>query len=122
MYVIVDISGKQFRAEEGQELKVPHQKEKPGKKVFFERVLLVDNGKGVAVGQPIVTGSKVEATILEHGRGKKVPVFKKKRRKGYKVKNTHRQEFTLIRVDNIKTNSSKKKTTKKKAKNEAKGD
>ena len=97
--MIVDISGKQFRAEEGQELKVPHQKEKPGKKVFFERVLLVDNGKGVAVGQPIVTGSKVEATILEHGR-----------------------EFTLIRVDNIKTKSSKKNPTKKKAKNETKGD
>ena len=122
MYVIVKISGKQFRAEKGQELKVPHQKEEAGKKVSFDHVLLVDDGKGISVGKPTVAGSKVEATILEHGRDKKVPVFKKKRRKGYKVKNTHRQEFTLIRIDDIKTKTSKKKTAKKKTENKVKGD
>ena len=109
MYVIVNISGKQFRAEKGQELKVPHQKEETGKKVSFDHVLLIDNGKGISLGKPTVSGSKVEATILKHGRDKKVPVFKKK-------------EFTLIRVDDIKIKTSKKKTAKKKTENEVKGD
>tara|TARA_B100001750_G_scaffold28753_1_gene19186 strand:- start:178 stop:546 length:369 start_codon:yes stop_codon:yes gene_type:complete len=113
MYAIVDISGKQFRAEEGLELKVPHQREEEGKKISFDRVLLLDDGSDVKVGQPIVSGSAVEATVLEHGRDKKVPVFKKKRRKGYRVKNTHRQEFTVIRVENIKSSVSKKSSLKK---------
>tara|TARA_Y100000590_G_scaffold468916_1_gene653814 strand:+ start:10386 stop:10754 length:369 start_codon:yes stop_codon:yes gene_type:complete len=113
MYAIVDISGKQFRAEEGLELKVPHQKEEEGKKISFDRVLLFDDGSDIKVGQPTVSGSAVEATVLEHGRDKKVPVFKKKRRKGYRVKNTHRQEFTLIRVENIKSGTSKKSSPKK---------
>ena len=113
MYAIVDISGKQFRAEKGFELKVPHQREEAGKKISFDRVLLLADGSDVKVGQPTVSGSAVEATVLEHGRDKKVPVFKKKRRKGYRVKNTHRQEFTVIRVENIKSGISKKSTSKK---------
>lgn len=113
MYAIVDISGKQFRAEEGLELKVPHQREEEGKKISFDRVLLLDDGNDIKVGQPTVSGSAVEATIVEHGRDRKVPVFKKKRRKGYRVKNTHRQEFTLIRVENIKSGASKKSAPKK---------
>ncbi|MEE2876564.1 MAG: 50S ribosomal protein L21 [Candidatus Neomarinimicrobiota bacterium] len=113
MYAIVDISGKQFRAEEGLELKVPHQQQEEGNKVSFDRVLLMDDGTAISVGQPTVSGSTVEATILEHGRDRKVPVFKKKRRKGYRVKNTHRQEFTVIRVESIKTGTSKKKSPKK---------
>ena len=113
MYAIVDISGKQFRAEEGLELKVPHQREEEGKKISFDRVLLLDDGSDVEVGQPTVSGSAVEATVLEHGRDRKVPVFKKKRRKGYRVKNTHRQEFTVIRVENINNGTSKKTSTKK---------
>ncbi len=113
MYAIVDISGKQFRAEQGLELKVPHQREEEGKKVSFDRVLLLDDGNDVKVGQPTVSGSAVEATVLEHARDRKVPVFKKKRRKGYRVKNTHRQEFTLIRVENIKSGASKKSAPKK---------
>ena len=113
MYAIVDISGKQFRAEEGFELKVPHQREEEGKKISFDRVLLIDDGSDVKIGQPTVSGYAVEATVLEHGRDRKVPVFKKKRRKGYRVKNTHRQEFTIIRVENIKSGVSKKSTPKK---------
>ncbi len=65
MYAIVDISGKQFRAEQGLELKVPHQREEEGKKVSFDRVLLVDDGTDVKVGQPTVSGSAVEATVLD---------------------------------------------------------
>ncbi len=119
MYAIVDISGKQFRAEEGLELKVPHQRQEEGAKISFDRVLLIDDGRDIKVGQPTVSGSTVEATVLQHGRDKKVPVFKKKRRKGYRVKNTHRQEFTVIRVENIKSGASKKSAPKK-SKNAAK--
>lgn len=122
MYAIVDISGKQFRAEQGGELKVPFQREETGKKVSFDRVLLLDDGKAVTVGQPTVSGSKVEATILEHGRDGKVPVFKKKRRKGYKVKNMHRQQFTLIRVEAIKKEASEKKSPEKDATDKTKGE
>ncbi|MFQ6673847.1 MAG: 50S ribosomal protein L21 [Fidelibacterota bacterium] len=108
MYAIVNISGRQFRVEPGDRVMVPHQSADPGEKITFDTVLLMDDGKKVKVGTPRVPSSTVEATVLEHGRTKKVPVFKKKRRKGYRVKNTHRQDFTLIRVDSIKQKAAKK--------------
>lgn len=111
MYAIVNISGKQFRVESGDELQIPHQDVEPGKKVIYKHVLLLNNGKEIKVGRPTVSGSIVEATVVEHGRGKKVTVFKKKRRKGYRVKNTHRQEFTKIHVDSVKEKATKKKTS-----------
>lgn len=121
MYAIVDISGKQFLVEPGAELDIPRQAADPGKKVTFDTVLLMDNGKKVHVGRPTVNQSSVEATVIGHGKTAKVPVFKKKRRKGYRVKNTHRQDFTRIRVDAIRKKkparkpaaSSRKKTTPK---------
>jgi len=116
MYAIVNISGKQFRVEPGDELQIPHQDVEPGKKVIYKHVLLLNNGKEIKVGRPTVSGSAVEATVVEHGRGKKVTVFKKKRRKGYRVKNTHRQEFTKIHVDSVKEKATKKKTSTAKAK------
>lgn len=128
MFAIVDISGKQFKVQPGDELHVPRQKVEPGKRVSYDRVLLLDNGKKVKVGTPTVSGSKVEATVVEHGRGEKVMVFKKKRRKRYRVKNTHRQDFTLIRVESVKEKapqkpkaSATKKSSPKKPKT-AKGD
>ena len=116
MYAIVNISGKQFRVEPGDELQIPHQDVEPGKKVIYKHVLLLNNGKEIKVGRPTVSGSTVEVTVVEHGRGKKVTVFKKKRRKGYRVKNTHRQEFTKIHVDSVKEKATKKKTSTAKAK------
>lgn len=116
MYAIVNISGKQFKVQAGDQLMVPHQNVEPGKKVVYDRVLLLDTGKTVKVGTPVVKGSTVEATVVEHNRTEKIPVFKKKRRKGYRVKNTHRQEFTTIKVESVKEKvASKKKgaTTKK---------
>ncbi len=111
MYAIVAVSGMQFRVEEGQELEVPKLAVEPGQKVEFDQVLLVSQPGKVRVGQPTVAGAKVSATVVEHGRSPKVVVFKKKRRKGYRVKRGHRQDFTRIRVEGIKVSS---RSTKKK--------
>ncbi|MBC8175211.1 MAG: 50S ribosomal protein L21 [Candidatus Marinimicrobia bacterium] len=111
MLAIVDISGKQFKVEPGLELRVPLQNMKVGEKVSYDRILLLDNDKKVKVGTPTVINTTIEATVLEHGRSKKIIVFKKKRRKGYQTKNSHRQGYTLIRVDSIKEKATKKAKT-----------
>jgi large subunit ribosomal protein L21 len=100
MYAIVEIGGKQYKAETGKFLYVDLMDGKEGDKVSFDRVLLLDNGNAVTVGAP-TTGTSVSATILKHKKADKVIVFKKKRRKGYKVKNGHRQIFTQIQIDKI---------------------
>lgn len=100
MYAIVEIAGKQYKAEAGKFLYVDKLEGKEGDKVTFDRVLLLDSGKGVTVGTP-TTGTKVSATILTQKKADKVIVFKKKRRKGYKVKNGHRQTFTQVKIESI---------------------
>ncbi len=102
MYAIVDIAGQQFKVEKEQKVFVHHLQEEPGAKVEFDNVLLVDNNGSVKVGAPNVKGAKVSATVVEHLKGDKVVVFKKKRRKGYRVKNGHRQQFTKILIEDIK--------------------
>ena len=102
MYAIVDISGKQFRVEKGQELKVPFSGGESGTNVQYDRVLLVGEEAGTRIGQPVVAGAQVDATILSHGREKKIIVFKFKRRKGYRRKRGHRQDYTLMRINDIK--------------------
>ena len=101
MYAIVDIAGKQFRVSENQTVKVPKLDAPEGEKIAFDRVLLISTDEDVKVGQPVVEGAQVEASVLEHGRDKKIIVFKKKRRKNYKRKKGHRQLFTRIRVEKI---------------------
>lgn len=101
MYAIVDIAGKQFRVEKDMILKVPLLNKEAGDSVEFERVLILSDGDDVTVGRPLIEGAKVEAKVLDHGRDKKVTVFKKKRRKGYKVKNGHRQHFTRVQIENL---------------------
>lgn len=102
MYAIVEIAGKQYRVEENKNIKVPFLHTDAGGKVEFDRVLFVNNDKGEnVIGAPVVEGMKVSATVVEHGRDKKIIVFKKKRRKGYQVKNGHRQQFSLIKIDEI---------------------
>ena len=108
MFAIVDISGKQLRVELGLELEVPRQPTDEGTSVSYNDVLLYDDGKQVHVGTPNVNGVQVDATILSHGRGKKVVVFKKKRRKGYRVKNPHRQDFSIIKIDKISASTPEK--------------
>ncbi|MBN2366112.1 MAG: 50S ribosomal protein L21 [Calditrichaeota bacterium] len=101
MYAIVDIAGKQFRAEENKILKVPYLHQEVGELVEFDNVLLMGDEKETKIGNPLVKDAKVSAKILEHGRDKKVIVWKKKRRKGYQVKRGHRQNFTRIQIENI---------------------
>ena len=101
MYAIVEIAGQQFKVEKDKKLFVHRLDAEQGNSLDFEKVLLVDNDGKVAVGTPVVKGAKVTAKVLEHVKGDKVIVFKKKRRKGYKKKNGHRQLFTQIQVETI---------------------
>ena len=101
MYAIVDIAGQQFKVEKDQKLYVHRLEGEEGKKVSFEQVLLIDNGSKIAVEDPVVKGASVSATILEHVKGDKVLVFKKKRRKGYQKLNGHRQYMTQIQIEGI---------------------
>ena len=119
MYAIVNISGKQFKAEKGKSLKVPSQNTEVGKKLSYDQVLLTNDNGEVQIGNPFIKNFKVSATVLENGRDKKIIVFKKKRRKGYKRKNGHRQSFSLIKIDSISKTSSAKKTSTETAKSKA---
>ncbi|MEZ5013209.1 MAG: 50S ribosomal protein L21 [Chitinophagales bacterium] len=101
MYAIVNIAGQQFKVEENQEIFVHRQQGNEGDKLEFSEVLLKDTDGKVLVGSPTVDKSSVSATIVSHLKGDKVIVFKKKRRKGYTVKNGHRQSFTKIKIDKI---------------------
>ena len=102
MYVIVEIAGQQFKAEKGRKLYVHRLPGEENSSVSFDKVLLADNDGQVKVGTPVVEGAAVSATILKHLKDDKVIVFKKKRRKGYQVKNGHRQCLTQIQIDEIK--------------------
>lgn len=100
MYAIVDIAGKQFKVSPQDVLYVPRLKDTDvDAEIDFDRVLLVDNDGEVQVGTPLVEGATVKATVLDHLKADKVLVFKKKRRKRYKVKRGHRQPYTQIRID-----------------------
>lgn len=100
MYAIVEIKGQQFKVSEGQELFVNRIDAAEGDKVTFEKVLLVANEGACEVGTPTLN-KKVNTTVLEQVKGDKVIVFKKKRRKGYRRKNGHRQQFTKIKIESI---------------------
>ena len=101
MYAIVEIAGQQFKVEKDQQIFVHRLEEKEGAKVEFDNVLLIDNNGKINVGAPAISGAKVTAKVLDHMKGDKVVVFKKKRRKGYRVKNGHRQAFTQIEIQSI---------------------
>lgn len=101
MYAIVDIAGKQFKVEKDQYIYAPRMEGEAGSAVDLDKVLLIDNKGKIEVGAPVVKGAKVSRKILEHVKGDKVIVFKKKRRKGYAVKNGHRQQYTKLLIDNI---------------------
>ena len=101
MNAVVEISGKQFKVSKDTKLYVHRLDAKEGAKVSFENVLLLDNGKKLLVGTPNVKGASVEAKVLKHLKDDKVIVFKKKRRKGYRVKNGHRQALTEIVIEKV---------------------
>ncbi len=122
MYAIVEIAGKQFKVEKDQKLYVHRLKEDEGKKVTFDNVLMIDNKDKVSFGSPMISGAQVGAKILKHLKSDKVIVFKKKRRKGYRVKNGHRQLLTQIQISDISLTGAKasKKSAKKVEKTEDK--
>ena len=115
MYAIVEIAGQQFKVAKDQRLFVHRLQDKEGAKVSFDKVFLLDDGKKVTVGAPAITGASVEAKVLGHLKGDKVIVFKKKRRKGYRVKNGHRQSLTQVVVEQINEKTAAKKTPAAKA-------
>jgi len=118
MYAIVEIAGQQFKVEKDQQIFVHRLETKEGSKIDFDKVLLLDDSGTVNVGAPVIKGAKVTAKVLEHLKGDKVIVFKKKRRKGYKVKNGHRQYLTKLEILKIdaKAPAVKKAAPKKEAK------
>jgi large subunit ribosomal protein L21 len=115
MYAIVDIAGQQFKVEKGQELFVHRLEAEEGAKVDFNKVMLIDHEGKTTIGTPIVEGALVQATVVEHLRGEKVFVFKKKRRKGFKKFNGHRQYLSLVKIEEIVEKGKVTKTRSKKA-------
>ena len=101
MYAIVDIAGQQFKVEKGQEIFVHRLEGEKGAKLDFDKVMLIDRDGKTVIGTPVIEGALVQGTIVDHQRGDKVFVFKKKRRKGYKKFNGHRQYLSLVKIEDI---------------------
>ena len=115
MYAIVEIAGHQFKVEKDQKVFVNRLASEEGKTMSFDNVLLIADGSNVTVGAPAIDGAQVSVKVLKHLQGDKVIVFKKKRRKGYRVKNGHRQALTEIVIESIVASGAKKAAPAKKA-------
>ena len=116
MYAIVEIAGHQFKVEKDQKVFVNRLATEEGKNVSFDNVLLIGDGNNVTLGAPAIDGAQVSAKVLKHLKGDKVIVFKKKRRKGYRVKNGHRQALSEIVIESIVASGAKKAAPKKETK------
>jgi len=103
MYAVIKTGGKQYQVASGEEVKVERLPGEVGDLIAFEKIMLISDGENVKIGKPFLEDTKVVGHITRHGKNKKVVVFKFKRRKGYKRKRGHRQQFTLVRIDNIET-------------------
>ncbi len=114
MYAIVEIAGQQFKVAKDQKVFVHRLAGEEGDKISFDKVLLTGDGNDITLGAPAIEGASVDATITRHLKGDKVIVFKKKRRKGYRVKNGHRQALTEISISGISLSGAKKSTSAKK--------
>ena len=101
MYAVIKSGGKQYRVESGATLRLETLSADVGANVSFDQVLLVSNGDAVKVGAPLVSGALVKATVVGHGRGEKVKIFKLRRRKHYQKTQGHRQSYTELRIDDI---------------------
>ena len=110
MIAVLNIGGQQVKIKEKQELYINKLNGKVGEKITIENISLIEKNKNITVGSPIIKGANVVVSILEHTKDDKIIVFKKKRRKGYKVKNGHRQMITKVKVESISLTS---KSTKK---------
>lgn len=109
MYAIVETGGKQYQVEEGRYLDVELLENEPESKVIFDKVVMLVNGKKSKVGQPYVTSASVEGVVIKHDRAKKVIVYKQRAKKGYRKKQGHRQGFTRVMINKIRTTASKAK-------------
>ena len=118
MYAIVEIAGQQFKVEQGKKIFVHRLEVEEGKKIDFDKVLLIEDEGNITIGEPIIKDALVEGKVIDHVRGDKVIVFKKKRKKGYRVKNGHRQNFTGVEIVSIngKSAPARKASPKKEAK------
>jgi large subunit ribosomal protein L21 len=112
MYAIVEIAGQQFKVEEGKKIFVHRLEAENGKKVEFDQVLLIEDKGNIVIGEPVIKDALVEGKVLEQLRGDKVIVFKKKRKKGYRIKNGHRQYFTQVEIVSIKEKAVRKASKK----------
>ena len=119
MYAIVEMAGQQFKVAKDQKVYVHRLQTEEGKKVIFDKVLLLEDSGNVTVGAPVIEGAAVEAKVVKHLKGDKVIVFKKKRRKGYRKKNGHRQYLTEIVVEGIVAKGAKKAAPAKKTEKQA---
>ena len=109
MYAIVEIAGQQFKVAKDQKVYVHRLQEDEGKKISFHNVLLLEEGENITIGAPAIDGAAVEAKVVKHLKGDKVIVFKKKRRKGYRKKNGHRQYLTELIIEGITAKAETKK-------------
>jgi len=112
MYAIVEIGGQQFKVEEGKKIFVNRLEASEGDEIKFDRVLLLDDDGKITIGEPVIKDAVIEGKVLNHPRADKVIVFKKKRKKGYRVKNGHRQDLTQVEIVSINGKSSPKKARK----------
>ena len=101
MYAVIKTGGKQYRIVEGDLLRVEKIKGEIGEIVEFEEILMIANGERVEIGRPVLSNSKVIGEIVEQGKAKKIIVFKSKRRKGYRKKQGHRQQYTVLKIKEI---------------------
>ena len=120
MYAIVEIAGQQFKVAKDQKVYVHRLQDEEGSKVTFDNVLLLEDGSNITIGAPAIDGAAVEAKVIKHLKGDKVIVFKKKRRKGYKKKNGHRQYLTELVIEGIIASGAKKSEKKAEPKKEVK--
>ncbi len=118
MYAIVEIAGQQFKVEKDQQVFVHRLNASEGDKIKFDDVYLIDDNGTVTVGAPAISGAQVSASVVRHLKGDKVIVFKKKRRKGYKKKNGHRQYLTEVKIDGIVAKGAKPAAKKEEPKKE----
>ena len=114
MYAIVEIAGQQFKVEQGKKIFVHRLEAEEGRQIEFDQVLLIEDEGIITIGEPIIKDAVVEGKILDHMRGDKVIVFKKKRKKGYRIKNGHRQNFTQVEIISINGKAAPERTTSRK--------
>ena len=101
MYAVIKSGGKQYRVAPGQTIRLEKVAGEVGAKIELGNILLVENDGNVQVGSPLIASAKIEATVIEHDRAKKILIFKKKRKKQYRRTQGHRQDYTAVRIDNI---------------------